>query len=324
MTPEQLALRDAVRSLLEKHSDVRAAIETPDGYDKDLWARLCDIGVLPVPEEYGGSGASLAETHIALEELGRTLTPAPLLSSTLATQALLATGNAEACQRLLPRIAAGAVATVVWPWDSAERTLDGTFRYVLDGDLAEILLVVADSSLYEVDPHQPGVTREHTPTMDLTRRLATIRLDGASGIRLGSSSSQLRDIACAALAAEQVGAAARALELTVEYTKTRVQFGRPIGSFQALKHRMADLHVLVETARSAAQAVTDEVSAAVAKVYCSEAFFKVAAEMVQLHGGIAITWEHDAHLYLKRAHGSAQLFGSPQEHITRLSRSVHS
>ncbi|WP_312878026.1 acyl-CoA dehydrogenase family protein [Lentzea indica] len=340
MTPEQLALRDAVRSLLDKHSDVRAAIETPHGYDKDLWARLCDIGVLPIPEQYGGSGAGQEETRVALEELGRTLTPAPLLSSAIVAQALLATGDEEVCGRLLPRIADGTVATLVWPWDTAEITttpaldhpevtttvatasLDGTSRYVLDGDLAEILLVSDGTSLYEVDPGQPGVIREHTPTMDLTRRLATVHLTGASATRLGPWSSRIRDIALAALSAEQVGAAARALELTVEYTKTRVQFGKPIGSFQALKHRMADLHVLVETARSAALAATDEKSAAVAKVYCSEAFFKVAAEMVQLHGGIAITWEHDAHLYFKRAHGSGQLFGSPQVHLARLARSV--
>src|SRR5918997_1276700 len=126
------------------------------------------------------------------------------------------------------------------------------------------------------------------------------------------------DVACVALAAESAGAAARCLELTVDHTKQRTQFGKPIGSFQALKHRMADLHVLVETAKSASRAATDEISAAVAKVYCSEAFFQVAAEMIQLHGGIAITWEHDAHLYLKRAHGSAQLFGSPADHMSRL------
>jgi alkylation response protein AidB-like acyl-CoA dehydrogenase len=320
VTPEQEALRDAVRSLLDKHSDIRAAIETPHGYDKGLWARLCDIGVLPIPEQYGGSGAGLAETQVALEELGRTLTPAPLLSSMLAAQALLATGNDEACGRLLPQIANGTVAALVWPWDNAEVSLDGTARYVLDGDLAEILLVSDGVSLYEADPNQPGVTREHTPTMDLTRRLATVDLTNASAARLGRWSPQIRDIALAALSAEQVGAAARALELTVEYTLTRVQFGKPLASFQALKHRMADMHVLVETARSAARAATDEVSAAVAKVYCSEAFFKVAAEMVQLHGGIAITWEHDAHLYFKRAHGSGQLFGSPRVHLDRLSR----
>lgn len=331
MTPEQEALRDAVRSLLDKHSDVRSAIETPHGYDKALWARLCDIGVLPIPEQYGGSGASTAETAIALEELGRTLTPSPLLSSAIAAQALL-TVNTDG--RLLRRIADGAVAALVWPWDSNEITateafdypevnafsdyLTGTARYVLDGDLAEILLATDGKHLYEVD--QRGVTREHTPTLDPTRRLATIHLSNASATRLGRWSPKVRDIALAALSAEQVGAAARALELTVEYTKTRVQFGKPIGSFQALKHRMADMHVLVETARSASRAATDEVSAAVAKVYCSEALFKVAGEMVQLHGGIAITWEHDAHLYFKRAHGSGQLFGSPRVHLARLSR----
>ncbi|MGW4210758.1 acyl-CoA dehydrogenase family protein [Lentzea sp. NPDC004789] len=327
MTPEQLALRDAVRGLLAKHSDVRAAIETPDGYDKGLWARLCDMGVLPIPEQYGGSGAGLADTLVALEELGRTLTPSPLLASTIAAQALL---RFPGTGRLLRRIADGAGAALAW--DAVEITskeafdhpevnpashyLDGTARYVLDGDLAEILLVSDGTWIYEVDLY--GVAREHTPTLDQTRRLATIHLADTPATRLGRWSPEIRDIALAALAAEQVGGAARALEITVEYTRTRVQFGRPIGSFQALKHRMADLHVLVETARSAALAATDEVSAAVAKVYCSEAFCKVAAEMIQLHGGIAITWEHDAHLYFKRAHGSAQLFGGPAHHLRRL------
>ena len=332
MTPEQLALRDAVRGLLGRHSDVRAVIETPDGYDKGLWARLCDMGVLPIPEQHGGSGAGLAETLVALEELGRTLTPSPLLASTIAAHALLSFRDTG---RLLRRIADGAVATLAWDCveitsteafdhpevNAASDYLDGTARYVLDGDLAEILLVSDGTWIYEVDLY--GVTREHTPTMDQTRRLATIHLTSTPATRLGRWSPEIRDIALAALAAEQVGGAARALEITVDHTRTRVQFGRPIGSFQALKHRMADLHVLVETARSAASAATDEVSAAVAKVYCSEAFCKVAAEMIQLHGGIAITWEHDAHLYFKRAYGSAQLFGSPQDHIDRLSRLAH-
>ncbi|MFD5826294.1 acyl-CoA dehydrogenase family protein [Lentzea sp. NPDC060358] len=318
MTPERLALRDAVRSLLDRHSDVRAAIETPHGHDKGVWARLCEIGVLPIPERYGGSGATHDDTRVALEELGRTLTPSPLLGSAIAVEALLASGDDEACARLLPRIAGGAVAALVWPW--ADEEIGGTARYVVDGDLADVLLVTDGTDLHEVD--LASVTREHTPTMDATRRLATVDLTAAATTRLGPWSPHVRSVAIAALAAEQVGAAARALELTVEYTKTRVQFGKPIGSFQALKHRMADLHVLVETARSAAGAVTDEVSAAVAKVYCSEAFFTVAAEMVQLHGGIAITWEHDAHLYFKRAHGSRQLFGSPQVHLERLSRLV--
>ncbi|HEV2781767.1 MAG TPA: acyl-CoA dehydrogenase family protein, partial [Actinophytocola sp.] len=175
-------------------------------------------------------------------------------------------------------------------------------------------------------PGQPGVRRAPAPAMDLTRRLATVRLAGARGRRLGPGGglAHVRDVACAALAAEQVGTARRCLELTVEHTRTRVQFGRPIGSFQALKHRMADMYVLVETAESAAQAAVSAAAedlpeaAAVAKAYCSEALCSVAAELIQLHGGIAITWEHDAHLYLKRAHGSAQLFGQPHEHLARL------
>lgn len=324
MNEEHLALRDAVRSLLAKSDD------------EELWARLCgDIGVagFAIPERFGGFGG-LAETHVVLEELGRTLTPAPLLGSVVATQALLASGD----ERLLPGIADGTtLAALVWTgadgrWDpdevavTATGTLDGTAHYVLDGDLADVLLVAARTDdgvdLFEVDPAQDGVEREHVTTMDLTRRLAVVRLTGAVGRRLGPAKlAEVRDIACAALSAEQVGTAARALELTVEHTKTRVQFGRPIGSFQALKHRMADLHVLVETARSASYAAVrdgDPVSAAVAKVYCSEALCQVAAEMVQLHGGIAITWEHDAHLYFKRAHGSAHLFGSPSQHIARL------
>jgi alkylation response protein AidB-like acyl-CoA dehydrogenase len=348
VTAELLALRDSVRSLLAKHSDVRAAMVSPSGYDTDLWARLCgEIGVagLAVPEAYGGLGAGLAESHVVLEELGRTLTPAPLLgSAVVAAHAVLATGDEQACHRLLPGIADGTtIAALAWTgsdgrWDpdevavTASGALDGTAHYVLDGDLADVLLVAARSddgmALWEVDPAQAGVEREHVPTMDPTRRLATVRLVGAVGRRLGPAAlPHLRDVACAALSAEQVGTAARCLELTVEHTKTRVQFSRPIGGFQALKHRMADLHVLVETARSASSAALhdgDPISAAVAKVHCSEALCQVAAEMIQLHGGIAITWEHDAHLYFKRAHGSARLFGDPAKHVARLTTLLHS
>jgi hypothetical protein len=291
-------------------------------------------------------GAGLAETHVVLEELGRTLTPSPLLGSgVLAAQALLAAEDDEACARLLPAIAQGrSVAALCWAgsdgsWDPARAavrtdgdTLDGTAHYVLDGDHADVLLVVANDgaelAVFEVDPTQPAVTREHTPAMDATRRLATVTLTGATGRRLGAGNarealSRVRDLSCTVLSAEQVGGAARMLELTVEYSKLRVQFGRPIGSFQALKHRMADLHVLVEAARAASYAaVTGTVDAAVAKAYCSEAFFTVAAEAIQLHGGIAITWEHDIQLYFKRAHGSAQLLGSPREHLRRLESEV--
>jgi alkylation response protein AidB-like acyl-CoA dehydrogenase len=348
LTAEHVGLRDAVAALLAKRSDsaaVRKAIETPRGYDEGLWSVLCEqIGVagLAIPERFGGAGACLLETHLVLLELGRTLTPSPLLgSAVLAGQLLLALGDEAACQRLLPAIADGtSVASVCWAaaaghWDprsgaveAAGSLLTGECHYVLDGDIADVLLVLARDAdavaVFEVDPRAPGVIRTHTPTMDRTRRLASVQFDGAPARRIGTADAvealaRVRDIGCVALSAEQVGAAARILEMTVEYTKLRVQFGRPIGSFQALKHRMADLHVLVEAARSASFGAVDSVvPAAVAKAYCSEAFFTVAAEAIQLHGGIAITWEHDAHLYFKRAHASAQLFGAPGEHLVRM------
>jgi alkylation response protein AidB-like acyl-CoA dehydrogenase len=312
------------------------------GYDDELWSLLCEqIGVaaLSIPQEFGGIGAGAVETAIVLAELGRTLTPAPLLGSgVLAAQLLLALDDDAAQGRLLPSIAEGAIVAVAWAgadgrWRSpvvsaVGGVLTGTAHYVLDGDLAGTLLVAAaddhGAGVYEVDPAAEGVTRAHTPTMDPTRRLASVSLAEARSRRLGTGDAgaaltRARDAACVALAAEQVGAAARILELTVEYSKVRVQFGRPIGSFQALKHRMADLHVLVEAARSAASAAAaGQLDAAVAKSYCSEAFGTIAGEAIQLHGGIAITWEHDAHLYFKRAHGSAQLFGQPAEYVDRM------
>jgi alkylation response protein AidB-like acyl-CoA dehydrogenase len=336
---EQRSLRAAVRRLLTQRSDsasVRKAIGTGTGFDVELWRTLCDqIGVaaLAIPERYGGAGASLAETHIVMEELGRTLTPTPLLgSAVLAAQLLLALDDAGACERLLPRIAAGEIVAVAWAdergWHDGAARLDdgrlhGTAHYVLDGDGADAVLVVTPDAVLESALDSPGVTATRSPAMDPTRRLATVSFDGAEGTRVAgdvrAALASARDAACVALSAEQVGAAARILESTVEYSKVRVQFGRPIGSFQALKHRMADLHVLVESARSASYAAIEgSVPAAVAKAYCSEAFSTVAGEAIQLHGGIAITWEHDAHLYFKRAHGSAQLFGDPAEHVGRV------
>ncbi len=360
LTDEQRALQEAVRSLLTRHATsaaVRAAVAEPRGYDEKLWDLLCgQIGVagLSIPTRYGGAGATLTETALVLEELGRTLAPAPLLgSAVLAGRALLATQNDEACDRLLPGIADGTrIAALAWtdpageweapalsaraarrdPAGTRDRSgttdpgawrLDGEAHYVLDGDAADVLVAVAqagsETHLYEVDRH--ATSRTATPAMDLTRRLATVRFDATPAWRLGPVDlAALRDVAVAALAAEQVGAAARALELTVAYARTRIQFGQPIGAFQALKHRMADMYVLVESARSAAYAAAADPTgqAAVAKVYCSEALHHVTAEMIQLHGGIAITWEHDAHLYFKRAHGTAHLFGDPQRYLTRL------
>jgi alkylation response protein AidB-like acyl-CoA dehydrogenase len=393
LTAEQRDLRDAVRGLLERHRaraaaadgpatpgmDLPAGAENP-GYDGALWRRLCaEIGVagLAIPQDYGGAGAGPVETHIVMEELGRGLTPSPMLGSpVLAAQALLASGDTAACGRLLPGIAAGTtIAALAWAdenghWDPGSAaceartaapaapgwTLTGEAHHVLDGDAADVLLAAARTpdgvALFEVDPRQSRVTRRAVTTMDDTRRLAVVHLDGAAARPVGGAGragclalARARDLACVALTAEQVGAAARALDLTVAYTKVRVQFGRPIGTFQALQHRMADLYVLVDSARSVSYAAASAAApataapatatpatagdatdlgplAAAAKAYCSEALTRVAGQMIQLHGAIGITWEHEAHRYFKRAHSAAQLFGRPSEHIARVAAAV--
>ncbi|MFC0541990.1 acyl-CoA dehydrogenase family protein [Kutzneria chonburiensis] len=286
---EQLALQDTVARLLAKDPD-------------DLWPKLVEIGAagLAIPEEYGGSGASLAEVQIVLEQLGRTLAAVPLLATAIAAEAVLASGDNNCCQRILPAIAAGQVA--VWAPESE--------KYLLDADRAEVLLIGRAGLLYEMRPDQVDI--QPLKAMDESRRLATVSVAEPTGLIGPYDEQRVRNFALSALAAEQVGTAARCLEMTVEYARQRVQFGRPIGSFQAVKHRLADMHVLVETARSAAYDTEHPVEA---KIYCSEALEHVAAEMVQLHGGIAITWEHDAQRLFKRAHGAAFLFGHPAEHL---------
>jgi alkylation response protein AidB-like acyl-CoA dehydrogenase len=362
LTAEQRDLQDAVRGLIGK-SQAAGAGYPAAGVPSAAWRRLCDeVGVagLVIPSRYGGAGAGLAEACVVLAELGRNLTPAPMLgSAVLAARALLACGDPAACERLLPAIADGsAVAALAWTtpagrWDPGEAAftarpagpgrdgrgaasgweLAGEAHYVLDGTAADVLLAVARTpdgrtGLFEVDPRGGGVTRSGVAAMDSSRALAVVRLAGAPGRRVGgdaaSALAAARDWACVALAAELAGAAELALGLTVEYLLTRVQFGQVIGSFQALQHRAAGLHVLVESARSLVRAVAAEHAdhagalaprAAAAKVYCSEALTQVASQMIQLHGAIGITWEHRAHRYFKRAHGGRYLLGRPEAHL---------
>jgi alkylation response protein AidB-like acyl-CoA dehydrogenase len=345
LSEEQQELAATVRSLLAKRSDgpaVREAMTSGRGFDDDLWSVLCEqvgAAALAIPEEHGGAGFSVFETHVVLEQLGAALTPSPLLGSgVLAAQALLLAGDDAACRDLLPGIAEGTtIASLVWDWaaDSQPVTADGssltgTCELVIDGDVADALLVVTDTGLLRLDPAQPGVRRTRAEAMDQTLRFATVELDAAEATRVCDTTDwlpTLRDIACVAVTALQVGAMQRCLDLTVGYSKEREQFGRPIGSFQALKHRMADMLVDVETSRSVSwaaawsAALRDEdlaERAAVAKAWCSDALARVAGDAVQLHGGIAITWEHDVQLYFKRAHALSQLFGQPHEHRTRL------
>jgi alkylation response protein AidB-like acyl-CoA dehydrogenase len=313
---ERELLRETVAALVTKHASpaaVREAMESERGYDESLWRLLCEqvgAAALVVPDEYGGAGGTLGDAAVVLEELGKGLVPSPLLGTTLAELALLAADDldADALGSLSEGTAIGAV--VFDP------------NYVVNGDVADVVIAAHDGKLVR----WTAFDAEPATAMDPTRRLA--RVTPHSTTPLGDDPG-IADIAAILLAAEQVGAAARCLELTVQYTKERVQFGRPIGSFQALKHRMADLYVTVQAARAVvndavkqAEEQPSATAAALARVAATEAFNTVAAEGIQLHGGIAITWEHDMQLYFKRAHGSSQLLGPAREHLRRLESEV--
>jgi alkylation response protein AidB-like acyl-CoA dehydrogenase len=312
VTAERELLRATVAALVDKHASpaaVREAMASERGYDESLWKLLCEqvgAAALVVPEELGGAGGELADAAVVLEELGKALVPTPLLGTTLAELALLAADEPDA--DALEGLAEGAsIGTVVF--DPG---------YVVNGEIADVVIGVTGTTL----TRWTNFTAHRIQAMDPTRRLARVEPTDTSDI---GADPGLADIAAILLAAEQIGAATKCLDLTVEYTKNRVQFGRPIGSFQALKHRMADLYVAVQSAQAVVNDAVAEpapTSAALARVAASEAFSKVAAEAVQMHGGIAITWEHDIQLYFKRAHGSAQLLGPPREHLRRLESEV--
>ncbi len=311
-TEERALLRQTVAALIDRHASpdaVRRAMESPRGYDETLWTLLCEqvgAAALVVPEDLGGAGGELADAAAVLEELGKALVPTPLLGTTLAELALLASDSPDA--GTLESLAAGeSIGTVVFDRG-----------YVLNGDVADVVLAVDEGRIQRWS----DVSVQTLTPMDPTRRLA--RLTPGATTTIGTDPG-LADTAAILLAAEQIGAASRCLDLTVEYTKQRVQFGRPIGSFQALKHRMADLYVAVESARAVvgdAIAAPGPASAALARLSASEAFTAVAGEAIQMHGGIAITWEHDIQLYFKRAYSSAELLGSPADQLRRLEPEV--
>ncbi len=312
MSEERDLLRATVAALVEKHASpeaVREAMSSERGYDESLWQLLCEqvgAAALVVPDELGGAGGELADAAVVLEELGKALVPTPLLGTTLAELALLSAGepDGDALEKLAEGASIGAVV-----FDPG---------YVVNGNIADVVIAADGEKL----TRWTSFTAQPVVAMDLTRPLA--RVEATETAAIGADPG-LVDIAAILLAAEQIGAAAKCLDLTVQYTKDRVQFGRPIGSFQALKHRMADLYVAVQSARAVVnEAVTDPspTSAALARLAASEAFSKVAAEAVQMHGGIAITWESDIQLYFKRAHGSGQLLGPPRQHLRRLESEV--
>jgi alkylation response protein AidB-like acyl-CoA dehydrogenase len=365
LSQEQEELRRTVRSFLEKmsaESDVRRLMETGDGYDPAVWARMAsELGLtgLAIPEEFGGAGYGPVELGIVLEEMGRVLLAAPFFSTVvLAANALLFAGDIAAQRRYLPGIAAGhtigtlAVAEDAGSWDpdlvTSTATLsggtwliDGAKMFVTDGCLADLVMVVAvtdgDVSLFAVDGQAPGLTRIPMATMDLTRKQARLEFSGTPAQLIGRQGDGGRtvahalDLAAVLLAAEQLGGAQRCLDSSVEYAKIRVQFGRAIGSFQAIKHLCADILLQVEAARTAvlyalgaAAGGTEELplAASLAKSYCSTAYVDAAAANIQIHGGIGFTWEHSAHLYFRRATSSQQFLGSPAHHRARLAARI--
>lgn len=363
---EQEELRRSVRRFLEDKSpetEVRRLMETETGYDPAIWKQMGEqLGLqgLAIPEVHGGSGFGYVELVVVFEEMGRSLLCAPYFSTVaLAANLLLAAGDEGASKDYLPGLATGAsIGTVALAeasgrWDEAGVTLKaspsgsggwnltGEKRYVIDGHVADVVLVVARTdagvSIFAVEQGATGFDATPVTTMDQTRKQATLRFSATPARLVGADGqgwtavSTMLDKAAVALAAEQVGGAQRVLDMAVDYAKVRVQFGRPIGSFQAIKHKCADMLLEVESAKSAAYYAgwaasedSDElpVVASLAKSYCSEAYFHAAADNIQIHGGIGFTWDHPAHLYFKRAKSSELLFGDPTYHRELLAQRI--
>jgi alkylation response protein AidB-like acyl-CoA dehydrogenase len=368
---EQEELRRAVRQFLESKSpetEVRRLMETTEGYDPAVWKQMGQelmLQGLAIPEEYGGQGFTFIELGIVLEEMGRVLLCAPYFSSVvLAAGAIMNVGTDDQKQALLPGIASGdTIATLAFTepsgkWDVAGITMEakenvgGEFRlsgekmFVLDGFTADTIVVVARLEgttgtdgimFFTVAGDAEGLTRTPLQTMDTTRKQAKLEFDNVVASPLGSTQdgyaafSKTLDQAAVALSNEMMGGAQKVLEMSVDYAKVRVQFGRPIGSFQAIKHKCADMLLEVESGKSAAYYASwaaaednDElpVVAALSKAYCSEAYFHAAAENIQIHGGIGFTWEHPAHLYFKRAKSSEIYLGDPTYHRELLAQRI--
>ncbi len=343
-------------------ADVRAAMATERGFDPALWQRIAgELGwpAVIVPEAQGGLGLGHVELMVLMEAMGASLLCAPFFSTVcLGANALVVGGTPAQQDAWLPGIAAGTVTATVahaepdGRWDAAgvqatarvdggDVVLSGRKSFVVDGHTADLLVIAARTpgtqgqdgvQLFLVPATTPGVERHVLATMDQTRRLAELRLDDVrlpKSAALGDGAADWQtlattlQLATVALAAEQVGGAERCLELAVTYAGARVQFGRPIGSFQAIKHKCADMLMLIEAARSAtyyAACTANErspelpVAASLAKAYCSDAYFRCAADSLQIHGGVGFTWEYDVHLYFKRAKSSEALLGDGTHH----------
>ncbi len=355
--PDQEELRSTVRRFLADKSPlakVRADVETELGYDPALWRQMAEqlgLPALHLPEEHGGSGTGLLEPAVVLEETGRALAATPYATVLFASLAILQLGSESHRKELLPALASGqriatlAVVETGSPTGTSALqttalsrgdtvTLTGRKTLVEYGHTADVLLVSATGEdgttrLYVVQGHAPGVLRSRLDALDLTRPVAEVQLDAAPAVPLGEAAGLdgLLDIVCALLACELVGGAAACLDMATAYAKTRLQFNRPIGSFQAVKHRLAEMLVALDGARAAAQYAvfaadsgSPELAtvAPLAKAEASEAFTFAAGWNIQVHGGVGFTWEQNAHLYFRRAWSGSALYGVPAAQRARL------
>ena len=381
LTDEQRMIQASAERFLNQVASsaaVRTAMTSDQGYDTATWARMARElywPALAIPEAYGGLGLGFVEVSLLQEQLGRCLLPTPFFATCcLATPALLLSRNEALKERWLPLIAAGEIrASLAYTsaprWDDSAvqvyaqshaggYRLNGEYHYVIDGSDCQLLIIAARTPgsvgeagirLFALPADTPGIVCQWQPTLDQTRRLATITLndvvvhDDQLLSEPGQGWPMLRDvlqIACVGLAAEQTGGAQQSLDITLAYISGREQFGRTIASFQAIKHRCADLMLAIECARSASYyaaclaaeclnidgdpGIREQLgeAAATAKIFASEGFFQCAAESIQLHGGVGFTWEYDPHLYFKRARASEQMLGTPAFHREQLARQI--
>ncbi len=376
-TQEQKMIRDTAQAFLAEVSTsdgIRSAMETERGFDQKVWNRICEEmywQAIHIPEEYGGMGLGYVELVVLLEQMGQRLLCSPFFSTVcLGANALLTCGTNQQKHEYLSQICEGRLtATLAYTssngrWDALalqtivipkgdDYVLNGTYRYVLDGHTADLLIVAAriegsigeeGISLFAVESDTPGMTRTWLPTMDQTRKQAEIVMENVvltHANLMGEYAtawpnlSKIIQLATIAAAAEQVGGSQQVLDLTVAYTKDRVQFGRPVGAFQAVKHQAADMMQRTEVARSAiyyAACIAEEATtggvlanelseaASVAKSYCSDSYFKNAGDAIQLHGGVGFTWEYDAHLFFKRAKSSELFLGNGAYHREQIAK----
>ena len=362
LTAEQIDLSSAVTDLMSKRSpqtEVRRLMADDTGHDAEMWGEIAGMGLLGliIPERFGGSGAGAAELAVVAEQMGRALLCAPYLSTAVLTPyLLLALDDTDECADVLPRIAAGEIVTAVafaesgsarppqHPDTAATRTRDGwqvsgEKAYVLDAAIADRLYVHAESDsgtgIFAVEGRAAGMEVSALTTVDHTRRQARVTLDGTPARLIGAVDAgrtaldTTLDHAAVALIAEQAGGAMHCMQMAADYARTRYQFGRAIGSFQAIKHLCVDMLLEAESACTAARHVAAAFDAeepdrltdlVLAQAFCSDAFCSVAANTIQVHGGIGFTWEHPAHLYLRRARTDAQIFGDPAWHRERYVR----